>query len=132
MFNFLVKYAVRMFFLALVICINIRFFSASNWTLCSIFYASKRKTSACQDAMTHSGYISVKSITTFPIFQSEKKVNFQSKGSKNNNTVHLVRFWRINLVKNFVLVIGALKTINYHKIYHSILVIFILAFCQKF
>ena len=35
------------------------FFSASNWTLCAIFYASKRKTSASLDAMTHSGYISV-------------------------------------------------------------------------
>ena len=46
-------------FLLFVICISIRFFfSASNWTLCSIFYASKRKTSASQDAMTHSGYIS--------------------------------------------------------------------------
>ena len=28
------------------------------WTLCSIFYASKRNMSASQDAMTHSGYIS--------------------------------------------------------------------------
>ena len=35
-----------------------RFFSASNWTHCSIFCASKRKTSASEDAMTHSGYIS--------------------------------------------------------------------------
>ena len=34
------------------------FFFASNWTLCAIIYASKRKTSASQDAMTHSGYIS--------------------------------------------------------------------------
>ena len=34
------------------------FFSASNWTLHSIFCASKRRMSASQDAMTHSGYIS--------------------------------------------------------------------------
>ena len=59
MFNFVVKYAVCIFFLAFVICINIPFFSASNWTLASIFCVSKRKTSASQDTMTHSGYISV-------------------------------------------------------------------------
>ena len=34
------------------------FFSASNGTLHSIFSASKRRMSASQDAMTHSGYIS--------------------------------------------------------------------------
>ena len=57
------------FFLAFVICIKIRFFSVSNWTLCSIFYASKRKTSASQDAMTHSGYIS--DCCDFNIFSSQ-------------------------------------------------------------
>ena len=34
------------------------FFCVSNWTLRSIFSASKRRMSASQDAMTHSGYIS--------------------------------------------------------------------------
>ena len=47
------------FFLEFVIFTNIQvFFCAFSWTLRSVFSASNRKTSASQQAMTHSGFIS--------------------------------------------------------------------------
>ena len=60
MFSFLVKYAVRMFFLAFVICMNVQFFflrPIGPFVLYSM--RPKEKRVRRQDAMTPSGYISV-------------------------------------------------------------------------
>ena len=51
------------------------------------------------------------SITTFAVFQVNKKVTFQSKGFENN-TMYLRRFRRINKVEKFVEGIGTLKNLS--------------------